>query len=90
ARQLERRNLPPAVRAHLRQAQRRLWRVIDATRTLRNTELWSWRYSAGHYHVRPFGSSSSDATEADAAQLWSTVYLAVRPPPGMVHTAAAR
>ncbi len=90
ARQLERGNLPPAVRAHLRQAQRRLWRVIEATRALQNTELWSWRYSAGRYHVRPFGSSSSDATEADAAQLWSTVYLAVRPPSASVRNAAAR
>ena len=88
AHQLERRDLPPAVRARLRRAQRRLWTVIEATRALANSELWSWTYSGGRYHVRPFGSSNADATEADAAQLWSTVYLAIRPPPGLARTAA--
>ncbi len=80
ARQLQRRDLPPEVRAQLKQAQRRLWAVIRATRSMQNAELWSWRYAAGRYAMRPFGSSSADATESDAAQLWSTVYLAVRPP----------
>jgi hypothetical protein len=80
ARQLQRTDLPPAVRARLRSAERTLWRVIDATRSMANTELWSWSYRAGRYHIRPFGSASSDASEADAAQLWSTVYLAIRPP----------
>ena len=80
ARQLKRRDLPPAVRVNLRRAQRRLWAVIRASRSMENAELWSWRYAAGRYEMRPFGSSSADATESDAAQLWSTVYLAVRPP----------
>lgn len=80
ARQLERHDLPPSVRARLIEAQHTLWAAIEATRAMANSELWSWSYSAGHYHVRPFGSSSADATEADAAQLWSTVYLAVKPP----------
>lgn len=88
ARQLERHDLPPAVRSHLRRAQRRLWAVIEATRSMANSELWSWTYSAGRYHVRPFGSSGADATESDAAQLWSTVYLAVRPP-RFVHPASS-
>jgi hypothetical protein len=80
ARQLARRGLPAPVRARLIAAQRSLWSVIDATRAIANSELWSWSYAAGAYHVRPFGSSAADATEADAAQLWSTVYLAVKPP----------
>jgi hypothetical protein len=84
ARQLRRADLPPAVRARLRDAQRTLWRVIEATRSMANTELWSWTYRRGHYHIRPFGSDSSDASEADAAQLWSTVYLAVKPPSGLL------
>jgi hypothetical protein len=79
ARQLERTDLPTAVRAHLVAAQRLLWSAIDATRSLRNSELWSWSYAAGHYQAAPFGAASADADESDAAQLWSTAYLAVRP-----------
>jgi hypothetical protein len=84
ARQLERKDLPPQVRADLLEAQRVLWSAIEATRSMRNAELWSWAYAAGHYQLRPFGSSSADADESNAAQLWSTVYLAVKPPtPGV-------
>ena len=89
ARQLHRTDLPPAVRAGLEAAQRTLWRVIEATHSMANTELWSWTYRHGHYHLRPFGSASSDASEADAAQLWSTVYLAIKPPAGLVATVRA-
>lgn len=79
ARQLERSDLPSAVRAHLVAAQRTLWSAIDLTRSLRNSELWSWSYAAGRYTVVPFGAASADVDESDAAQLWSTAYLAVRP-----------
>jgi len=79
ARQLDRPDLPSAVRAHLVTAQRLLWSAIDATRSLKNSELWSWSYAAGHYQAAPFGTASADADESDAAQLWSTAYLAVRP-----------
>ena len=79
ARQLERRDLPAAVHAHLIGAQRTLWSAIDATRSLSNSELWSWAYAAGHYQVVPFGAAAADVDESDAAQLWSTAYLAVRP-----------
>jgi hypothetical protein len=80
ARQLERHDLPAAVRADLVKSQRVLWSAIAATRSMQNAELWSWSYQAGRYQLRPFGSSSADADESNAAQLWSTVYLAVRPP----------
>ncbi len=79
ARQLARGDLPAAVRAHLAAAQRTLWVAIDATTTLRNSELWSWSYAAGRYEPAPFGAGAADADESDAAQLWSTAYLAVRP-----------
>jgi hypothetical protein len=80
ARQASRDDLPAAVRAHLREAQRVLWSAIAATRAISNSELWSWSFSDRHYHVAPFGSAAADADESNAAQLWSTVYLAVRPP----------
>ena len=86
ARQLERTDLPAAVRADLESAQKTLWAAIAATRSLSNSELWSWSFSERHYHVAPFGSAAADADEANAAQLWSTVYLAVRPPPALENT----
>ena len=80
ARQLARHDLPAAVRADLVNAQRILWTAIEATRSMQNAELWSWSYAGSHYQLRPFGSSAADADESNAAQLWSTVYLAVRRP----------
>jgi hypothetical protein len=80
-RQLERTDLPETVRQHLLTAQQTLWRVIRATQSVRSSELWSWRFDVGRYHVAPFGSSGTDADESNAAQLWSSVYLAVRAPP---------
>lgn len=80
ARQLQRDDLPAATRTHLRDAQRRLWHAIDATRAMRTSELWSWSYADGRYRMEPFGQSGGDADESNAAQLWSTVYLAIPPP----------
>ena len=62
-----------------REAQRVLWSAINATRSMNTSELWSWSFAGGHYHVAPFGAAAADADESNAAQLWSTVYLAVRP-----------
>lgn len=83
ARQLQRRDLPAATRAMLADAQGRLWAAITATRPLANSELWSWRWANGGYQVVPFGAGTADADESNAAQLWSTVYLAVQPPAGI-------
>ncbi len=79
-RQLARRDLPQATRTRLRQAQARLWRAISATRALQSSELWSWTYADGRYRAVAFGAGRQDVDESNAAQLWSTVYLAVRPP----------
>ncbi|WP_156404799.1 hypothetical protein [Sphingomonas sp. Root241] len=79
-RQLARSGLPAATRGRLRQAQARLWRAISATRALQSSELWSWAYEGGRYRMVPFGAGRQDVDESNAAQLWSTVYLAVRPP----------
>jgi hypothetical protein len=79
-RQLARRDLSRALEQRLRSAQSRLWHVIDAGRTLRNSELWSWSFAKGSYHVAPFGASQGDVDESNAAQLWSTVYLAIPEP----------
>jgi hypothetical protein len=64
----------------LRAARQRLWSVIENTRELRASELCSWRYVDGRYQAAPFGQNNGDADESNAAQLWSTVYLAIPPP----------
>ena len=80
ARQIARADLPRSTCAALRVAQDRLWDAIDATRAMQSSELWSWRFADGRYRVAPFGANGADADESNAAQLWSTVYLAVQRP----------
>ena len=79
-RQLARTDLPAATRKVLTQAQDDLWRVIKAARAVQSSELWSWAFDKGAYHVVAFGAGKKDVDESNAAQLWSTVYLAVQPP----------
>ncbi len=79
-RQLRRSDLGPALKQRLLAARRRLWQVIDAGRSLRNSELWSWSYAGHEFHVVSFGANAADADESNAAQLWSTVYLAISEP----------
>lgn len=81
-RQLARCDLPPPLRAKLQAAQAELWRVIRAARSAQSSELWSWTFRNGRYEIAPFGAGKADVDESNAAQLWSTVYLAVRPPAG--------
>lgn len=75
-RQLARSDLPASLRDRLTKARTQLWSVIDSTRALRTSELWSWAYSNGRYEVVPFGQQGGHADESNAAQLWSTVFLA--------------
>jgi hypothetical protein len=85
-RQIARRDLPAATNKRLRAAHERLWSVIEKTRELRASELWSWRYVDGRYEPAPFGQNTGDVDESNAAQLWSTVYLAI---PATVRASAA-
>jgi hypothetical protein len=79
-RQLGRPELPPIVKEELRAAQRQLWSAVRASRSLQNSELWSWTFAQGHFHIAPFGADAADVDESNAAQLWSTVYLAIPDP----------
>jgi hypothetical protein len=79
-RQLHRTDLSSELRSRLQRAQRGVWKAIAATQAQRNSELWSWDFTGGHYKVAAFGAAAADADESNAAQLWSTVYLAVKPP----------
>jgi len=79
-RQLRRPDLPQPAKALLRAAEAKLWGAIESARNLRNSELWSWSFSGGRFRIAPFGANAADADESNAAQLWSTVYLAIPNP----------
>ena len=74
-RQLQRADLPESSRALLTRARGEVWAVIDNSKALRTSELWSWSYAGGQFHLEPFGRPGADVDESNAAQLWSTVYL---------------
>lgn len=79
-RQLLRSDLAKSTRAQLLLAQDKLWRVINDAAETNNAELWSWSFGNGQYQIEAFGQRSGDKTESNAAQLWSTVYLAISSP----------
>jgi len=79
-RQRQRQDLPPSLQEHLHAAQTQLWGAINAAHAMRNSELWTWTFSRGHFEIAPFGANAADADESNAAQLWSTVYLAIPAP----------
>jgi hypothetical protein len=79
ARQIDRKDLPKETRMALVQAERELWQVIRASDQFSTAEQWSWKIDGGKFTVFRLGGYSPD-DEATAAQLWSTVYLAVKPP----------
>jgi glycogen debranching enzyme len=78
-RQLARADLPPVTRRRLTEARTGLWKAIDAAQAVRTSELWSWSFADGKYVVEPFGQRGGDQDESNAAQLWSTVFLALKP-----------
>lgn len=79
-RQLARQDLSATTRTLLAQARQTIWQVISNGRDMRTSEMWTWSYVNGKYQTDAFGTRSADATEANAAQLWSTTYLAIRDP----------
>jgi hypothetical protein len=74
-RQLRRADLPESSHALLTRARDEVWSVIDKSKAMRTSELWSWSYAGGQFHIEPFGRPGADVDESNAAQLWSTVYL---------------
>ncbi|HUS63237.1 MAG TPA: hypothetical protein VMZ28_01800 [Kofleriaceae bacterium] len=79
ARQRQRTDLPAATQARLAETEAALWKLIAATEELSTGETWSWQVKDGRWQVYRLGEYAPD-DEATAAQLWSTVYLAVKPP----------
>ena len=84
-RQLQRHDLPPPFKALLHRHRRSLARH-SMRHSMRNSELWTWSFADGQFHVAPFGADAADADESNAAQLWSTVYLAIRRPEARIRS----
>ena len=64
--------------------------IPGAADAVRTSELWSWSYVDGHYRIEPFGAEGAHEDESNAAQLWSTVFLALPPPEVATGTAGER
>jgi hypothetical protein len=79
-RQLARTDLTADVRTLLTNARSLIWQDIANASDMRASEMWTWSYANGTYQAEAFGTHSADATEANAAQLWSTTYLAIANP----------
>lgn len=79
-RQLARQDLSADVRTLLSNARSQIWQAIANASDMRASEMWTWSYANGAYQAEAFGTHSADATEANAAQLWSTTYLAIANP----------
>jgi hypothetical protein len=77
-RQLARTDLPPPARTAAADARRALGEMIRATAAWRTAELWSFAHRGGQWDHVPFGAARGHHTESNAAQLWSTVYLAIQ------------
>jgi hypothetical protein len=77
ARQLERNDLSESERTALENGRAALRSAMAAAHVVRGSELWSWSQERGVYRIEPFGQRQDDETESNAAQLWSTVYLAL-------------
>ncbi len=76
-RQLARHDLSGGLHSRLAQARARIGSLVEATARYRTLELWSWSFSDGRYRMAPFEAQGMQVEEADAAQLWSTVFLAL-------------
>ncbi|MCH7893375.1 MAG: hypothetical protein IH907_02555 [Proteobacteria bacterium] len=79
-RQLARDDLSDATRQLIAHYQNDLWQVIKEGQKNKTSELWSWAIVDNEFTISPFGQGQGHTTESNAAQLWSTVYLAIHPP----------
>ena len=77
--QLRRDDLSEALREALQTAQQKIWQGVLASKEIINSELWSFAVHGDEFVIAPFGQSEGHLTESNAVQLWSTVFLALRP-----------
>jgi hypothetical protein len=77
ARQLERDDLPSRTRALLEEAKRAVSQAIRTSEPHQVWELWTWEPRDGRAEFLLLGQKKGHEAESNAAQLWSTVYLAL-------------
>jgi hypothetical protein len=75
-RTLARTDLDTDTRARLERADAAIARAIEESRAFGTGELWTLRIASGGIDRFPFGAGAQHHTESNAAQLWSTVFLA--------------
>lgn len=80
AAQLERTDLRQDTRAKLKIAQDVLWKMIEATKAYRASELWSWTREKDQMFYVPYGQGSGHHTESNPNQGWSHAFIGVRRP----------
>ncbi len=76
-RQLDRDDLPYRARAALSTARGVLAEILRVSTPWRTSELWTVAPREGRLARVPFGASRAHHDESNAAQLWSTVHLAL-------------
>lgn len=77
SRQLARSDLPARTRALLEQADRAVWQAIRKTEAHQEWELWTWEPRDGQAEFLLLGQKKGHEAESNAAQLWSTLFLAI-------------
>jgi hypothetical protein len=75
--QMQRSDLAPQMQQRLKLLYKQVSAMVADTNKVKESELWSWDYAQGQYRIMPFGQQAGHLTESNAAQLWSTVYLAL-------------
>lgn len=75
-RALARTDLDAETRARVERADAAIARAIEENRAFGTGELWTLRIASGGIDRFPFGAGAQHHTESNAAQLWSTVFLA--------------
>ena len=76
--QIQRIDLEKTMIERLKTSKQEIMETILRTRTTWSSELWSWEFTNGKYIIAPYGQLSGHISESNAAQLWSTVYLALK------------
>jgi hypothetical protein len=76
-RQLARSDLPPRTRTLLEEADRVVWKAIRTNEAHQAWELWTWEPRDGRAEFLILGQKQGHEAESNAAQLWSTVFLAL-------------
>ncbi len=75
--QIRRKDLENTMIDRLTTCKKEIMKTIVKTRSTWSSELWSWEFTNNEYVLAPYGQLSGHITESNAAQLWSTVYLAL-------------